>query len=247
MLMLGKGPAKIDSRTLRLASYLPEILPEAPLTCDWLQGSVPWGVMRNDELGNCTCAAVGHGHQVISSNTPDGLMSIPQGIVDDLYQKACGWVPGDPATDQGGIILDVLNYVRKNQFGSHVLFAYAAPDPGNVEHIKQAIFNFGAVDIGLLLPLTAQDQVGRVWDVVVPGTGSQPGSWGGHSVVVSAYDEEGLTCVTWGATQRMTWAFWRTYCDEAFALLFRMWMERNGGNTLINVAKLERDLATLRN
>ena len=46
-----------------------------------------------------------------------------------------------------------------------------------------------------------------------------PGSWGGHAVDVVGYDEGGLTVVTWGALQRLTWAFWDRYCDEAWCVL----------------------------
>ncbi len=52
---------------------------------------------------------------------------------------------------------------------------------------------------------------------------STPGSWGGHAVPVIAYDASGLTCITWGALKRMTWAFWDAYCDEAYACLSRDW------------------------
>ena len=34
-----------------------------------------------------------------------------------------------------------------------------------------------------------------------------------------AYDARGVTCVTWGALQQMTWSFWEAYCEEAYAIL----------------------------
>lgn len=233
---LGKKAARVDERTFKLRDFLDRVTP--PPSSDWFGTQTSFGMMLNDNLGDCTCAAPGHSVQVVSLNTPDGEMTPPDAAILEVYEKACGYVPGDPSTDQGGDIINVLNYIRKNKIGSHVLYAYADPDPLDIDHIKQAIATFGVVDIGLQLPISAQDQVGNVWDVTT-GSDSEPGGWGGHSVVVCAYDEDTVTCITWGALQKMTWAFWLKYCDEAHALLLRMWMERFGGDSTINVAKVE--------
>src|SRR5580658_8869232 len=56
---LGKKAPKIDSRTLRLAKYLTAV-PPPPASCDWTKGVTEWGMMLNDALGDCTCAAIGH-------------------------------------------------------------------------------------------------------------------------------------------------------------------------------------------
>jgi hypothetical protein len=229
-LPLGKGRARRDPRDLQLVHYLPRTA--VPDACSWYGSQTEWGEMLNDTLGDCTCAAVGHAEQVATLNTPDGEVAIPDSLVLSLYENACGYVAGDPSTDQGGVITDVLNYWRKNGLGTHKLWAYASTAPGDIAHVKEAIFTFGTVDIGLQLPVTAQDQVGGVWDVVGnPRTdpNSMPGSWGGHSVVVAEYKANGnLVPITWGAQQEMTPAFWAAYVDESYALLTRAWMERFG-------------------
>jgi hypothetical protein len=246
---LGKRAAKKDARTFRLSEIVSAVTP--PSSCDNSKGITAWGMMLNDTEGDCTCAAVGHGVQVASANSPEGLYGIPDSLVQNLYEKSCGYVPGDPSTDNGGVIIDVLNYVRKNGLGPHVLFGYADPSPGDQNHIKLGIAEFGVVDIGLELPITAQAQIasGQPWDVVgnhLSGN-SAPGSWGGHSVVVIGYDANYVTCITWGQLQRMTWAFWKAYCDEAHALLFRIWCEGRGGAGNANLTKMEAALATLKN
>jgi hypothetical protein len=43
---------------------------------------------------------------------------------------------------------------------------------------------------------------------------------------VVAYDQRGLTVVTWGALQRMTWGFLYAYCDEAYAVLSQDWISQ---------------------
>jgi hypothetical protein len=257
ILKLGKQAPKIDNRTLRLARYL-AALPLPPPSCNWAKGVQSWGMMGNDQLGDCTCAAVGHGIQVTSLNSPEGEITPPDPLILSLYENSCGYVPGDPSTDQGGFIIDVLNYVRKHSLGNEKqhhhrkfkLYAYADPDPGNRTHIMQAVATFGVVDIGLGLPVTAQSQVGSLWDVVGnPQTdpNSQPGSWGGHSVVIAGYTPETLTCITWGTLQEMSWNFWATYVDEAHALLYHAWLEQFGAQFPEALAQLEADLLQVEN
>jgi hypothetical protein len=244
-LKLGKQPAKIDSRTLQLRNYLTPDLPAPPDSISWYGDVTSYGSMLNDQLGDCTCAAVGHAIQVASMNTHVGEVTPPDSAVLALYEQACGYIPGDPSTDQGGIIIDVLNYVRKNLFDTHKLWAYADPDPKDAMHIKQSVALFGIVDMGLQLPISAQGQVGTLWDVVGdPNTdeNSQPGSWGRHSVIVAAYDAEGLTCVTWGALQKMTWKFWDVYTDESHALLLNIWLEKYGVKITSIITAMENDL-----
>jgi hypothetical protein len=204
------------------------------------------------------CAAVGHGDQVVTLNTSEGMKTPADQLILNLYEKACGYVPGDPNTDQGGVILDVLNYVRKHALGhkegsyhkKFPLLAFAAINPSNLVHVKQSIYIFETVDIGINLPITAQSQVGRVWDVVGDPNNdpnSQPGSWGGHSVIVSAYTPTTVTCITWGQLQVMTWRFWNAYVDEAYALLYNARLDAISGQAPQAAQQLQEDLAAVTN
>lgn len=57
---LGKQPARHDPRTLLLASYLDdEVLPPPPARASWSRKVRAWPMMRNDTVGDCTCAAAG--------------------------------------------------------------------------------------------------------------------------------------------------------------------------------------------
>ena len=60
-LKLGKGSARHDPRALLLASYITPDLPSPPTSFD-LTTKMPadWGMMDNDQIGDCTCAAAGH-------------------------------------------------------------------------------------------------------------------------------------------------------------------------------------------
>jgi len=112
-LKLGKLPAKVDTRTLRFAKYA-GALPPPPIACDFSKGVTEWGLMLNNDLGDCVCAMIGHGVQVATLNSEEGQITAPDSIVQSLYENACGYQPSNANSDQGCVIVDVLNYVRQN-------------------------------------------------------------------------------------------------------------------------------------
>ncbi|MGC1581322.1 MAG: hypothetical protein WA766_07555, partial [Candidatus Acidiferrales bacterium] len=102
-LKFGKLAPKYNKKTLNLRKYLlGSPLPTAP-TKLWREYKVPpsgWGMMENDQLGDCTCAAIGHMVMLMTAHT--GTMVTP---TDDevlaVYEAVGNYVPGDPSTDNG--------------------------------------------------------------------------------------------------------------------------------------------------
>jgi hypothetical protein len=258
-LFLGKGPARIDPRTFKLEKFLPLAAP--PASVNWFGSVTSFGEMLNDQLGDCVVAALGHAKQVVTLNTPGGEITPPDIIIEELYEHACGYVPGNPSTDNGCVIVDTLNYVRHNGLGHKqqprhhhrpLLYAYADPNPGDFTHLQQGIATFMVADIGLQLPITAQAQIGGLWDVVGdPSTDpdSMPGSWGLHSIILGAYTQssEIYGGVTWGALQSMTQRFLATYMDECHILLLYEILARLGATSNVNLALLDQELQALNN
>jgi len=237
---LGRREVRHDGRTLQLARYM-KALPPPPPAADWTKGITAWGMMLNDQLGDCTIAGCGHAVQVWTANL-GAEVTLPDATIEQFYQEWDGYNPADPLTDQGGVEIDVLNAWRQGGFAGHILSAYADPQVANLEAVRQAIHLFGGVYIGLSLPLTAQNQ--PVWDFSANTSAeTEPGSWGGHCVFVPKYDEKGFTCVTWGGLQEMTTAFWLEYCDEAHALLSRDWLGAKGSPDGLALEQLQADLA----
>lgn len=225
---LGKGPARHGK--LRLATYLKADLPPAPEAVDWTAGVTSWGVMGNDSHGDCVFAAGAHAIQTwtVNAGLPAQVgveRTMSDAAVLSYYSEWAGYVPGDPATDNGFVIADFLNLWKADAYGGVLLDGFVDPDPANQEHIKQAVTLFGGVDIGLQLPTAWQNM--SIWDVA-EGADGAPGSWGGHSVWVPAYNATGPVCVTWGALKQITWAAWQRYCDEAHAIISPAWMDKNG-------------------
>jgi hypothetical protein len=240
---LGKAVPVHDPRTLLLANYIQPTLPPAPpqyvYAANVSAGS--WGMMGNDKIGDCTCAAAGH---LIMEWTDDsGQMITPSdSAIISAYSAITGYNPLTGANDNGANELSVLNYWRKTGIAGHKIAAFAALEPQNDNHVTQGVYLFGGCYIGLSLPLSAQSQA--VWSVPPGGaTGDgKPGSWGGHAVPVIGYDSEGLTLITWGAIKRMTWSFWNTYCDESYVIISPDFVNTKPAENGFDLAALQQDL-----
>ena len=96
-----------------------------------------------------------------------------------------------------------------------------------------------------LLPVSAQRQT--TW--TVPPGGPQgpgsPGSWGGHAVIVAAYNPRRVTCITWGEIKQMTWSFFSAYCEEAYAVLGPEWCKDGKAPSGFDLQGLQNDLNEL--
>jgi hypothetical protein len=236
---LGKARPRLSAKTLWISKYFTDALPPAPESVDWGKNVDPWGMMRNDEVGDCTCATAGH--LIMDWTTAEGARYVPpDSDILAAYSDITGYDPATGLNDNGAAELDVLNYWRKTGVSGRKISAFAMVNTRNREHVKASVWMFGGLYIGLALPISAQHQ--DVWDVV-PGEDGEVGSWGGHAVPIVGYDADGLTCVTWGSAKRMTWEFFLAYCDEAYAVLSGDWtgIDAKAPNGF-DVSQLQKDL-----
>jgi hypothetical protein len=221
---LGKKAARHDPRTLVYAKYRTATEPPPP-DAHWGRG-LPFAMLGNDQYGDCVEA--GYAHQVQIWGDRSGHPFVPTGQeVLDAYTAITGFNPADPNTDKGTDILTAVGYWKSTGLGGQQITAYAALNPLDQAQMCEAIAWYGGAYIGLQLPLSAQNQVGSEWSVTT-GQDAIAGSWGGHCVPLSGYDQNTLWCVTWGKLQAMTWQFLTTYCDEAFVLLATDWIAASG-------------------
>lgn len=244
---LGKQAPKIDPRTLMLADYITTALPTAPRSFSYADKvGVSWGMMHNDTLGDCTCAAAGHMIMAWTASSKGKASRPTDKAIVKAYCAVSGYDPKTGANDNGAVELDVLNYWRKSGVGGHTIGAFAATTLKNIDHVKAAVYLFGGCYIGLSLPNSAQGQ--DVWDVPAGGpTGAgEKGSWGGHAVCVVGYDEQGLSVITWGALKKMTWAFWNTYCDESYAIISNDFLNNGKTPAGFDIAALQADLKAIK-
>ncbi len=192
---------------------------------DWSRNLIlpALGTLLNTELGCCTCSSKGHDIQLWTA-WGAGPQAVIQGASILAMYKAISGYNGTPATDRGATILSALQYWNHNPIDGHKLDGYAAVEPGNLAAAKAAIWTFGNLDIGLLLPETCLQQ--GVWRYVQSGGAGAPGSAGGHDVNLIAYDDHAqlFTCITWGHLKKLSYQFYQVYCDEAWALASKDWL-----------------------
>ena len=250
-LKLGKHVVRHDPRTLLLASYLTTSLPQPPDSYDVGTKVQSWGMMENDQIGDCTCAAAGHLIMEWTANAKARMVTPADKQIVAAYSAITGYNPATGANDNGAQEIDVLNYWRQTGIAGHKISAYMALEPSNHNHIMDSVYIFGGCYIGVQLPKSAQAQTQnhQPWSVPPGGTTGDgaPGSWGGHAVPVVAYDARYITVVTWGALQQMTWTFWAAYCDEAYAILSNDYLTGRKANPEgVKLEQLQEDLADLK-
>lgn len=240
-------PPEMLRRNLKMASYLPTVLPPVPTgTIDVSEGITSWPMYMNDHLGDCACAAPAHMEMIFSRMTGAEKDPTDQDVLA-LYELQ-GYQPGNPATDQGSSMGNVLSNWRNGQWAASSIYAYCQVDQRSMDHVRLALWLFRGLYIGAGLPVTAQGQ--EVWDVV-PSAPSQnaPYSWGGHAInVVSINEDSTIDFISWGRRMKMTLNFWDTYVDEVYPVVTKDLKE---GSTLqdngFDVEHLEADMAELSN
>jgi hypothetical protein len=211
-------------------------------SADWTKAVKSFPLLANDQVGDCTAAGALHQLQVwLNNNGFDYTPTDAEALA--LYSATSNY----PKEDDGAVETQVLDYWKNTGIAGPFntdRIAYASLAPSNVNEIKLAVQYFGGCYLGIELPLTAQTQ--DVWEVVSATGDGAPGSWGGHCVIVVAYDEHYATVVTWGKLLKASWAFLQAYLGEAYALLSYNWLANSGISPPgLNMAALQAELQSI--
>lgn len=244
---LGKLPATPDRVKLKFASFLNKpVLPTPPASYSHTAlVTSDWGLLGNDQYGDCVWA--GGGHETILWNSEAGktVQFSTENTLSD-YAAVTGFDPNEPWTDAGTNMADAASYRRKTGLldadgNRHTVAAYLAIESGNLDEIKQALYLFGVVGIGIVVTGDQQTQFanGQPWDV----TDAQPE--GGHYVPVVGYDENYFYVITWGKVQPATPAFIQKAMDEGFVYLSDESLENSKNIDGFDDATLKADLSGL--
>lgn len=237
----GKKPVRFDPRVVRMKDALSSVtaLPALP-TGLWmvdknaLNTTITPGLFGNDTYGDCVEVTKGN-LTLLAQYLQQGkqIDITTQDILDAYWAEeaaegdgnACclmnalsgkGW---NNHPDDGLVMLDSMNYwvtngLKCSDGHTYQLYGFASLNPQNIQELQYSIYLLYGAAIGLQLPQSAMDQfnAGEIWDVV---SGSP--IIGGHGVAGCGFDSVGPYCYTWGGTQHMTWDFFTTYVDEAYA------------------------------
>ena len=237
----GKHPPQVDYRTLRFKNYLTPKIAAPPADYNVLTtGVYPklktqdptklFPMDGNDSLGDCTIAALAHAETLYHGLLGTQKIMAKTAVVR-LYMHLTGGV------DSGLNELNVLNYWRQNPVAGDKIINYVSIDPKNHTHVQLGIQLFGGVYLGFQV----QQNCLQEFDNHQPWTPG-PLTQDGHAVYAVAYDQNGVTVLTWGNTQQATWAWWDECVDEAYAILPPE-AQKSGFAPGYNYAQLQTDLS----
>lgn len=241
---LGKTPAVFDSRTLRFSAYLAPHLPPPPASINYGKNVPQWPMYLNNQYGDCTCAAVGHMIECWTA-TAGAEKSPSDADILKFYEHFT-----TPGPENGCNMLDVLKYWRSTGLAGDKILAFAQLEGKNIIEAQDSVSLLGSLYIGLELPdfaVNSSDMLGVPW--VVPPQGpvgdAAPNPQNGHCVPAVAYDQRNLYIVTWGAIKSMSWQFYQTYADEAYAVLSADFLKNGHNPQGLDLAQLKCDLSEI--
>ena len=201
-------------------------------------------MLGNDQVGDCTIAAVLHQGGVMTAEQPGGHERVPttQEAMTQ-YPQICG------RGDQGCYVPEVMNHWRDAgmMIGGKSVKAdgYVSLHLGDDLLHKIALYLFGPLHFGVNLPNDwyQNANAGFVWDV----TSSR--IVGGHSIAIPGYTTDTFRVSTWGQVGHMTLAAFRSpsYIEESYAVLSPDWYDKDGLDEHgVNVQALKDALEAIR-
>jgi len=227
----GKLPKDPSMKFVQLRNFLDaQSLPPANYA-DWTTKIASWPMMDNDNYGDCVMAMQGHAIQVFSEYGT-GTEDIPSdaAILAAYLQQTGG-------ADNGLNIATSLGLFVQNGLCGEELAAYAAVDYTQQNMVMLGVQLFGGIGLGINLPSNWQTAInaGEPWtDTRLP-----PNQMMGHAIWIVKTEVDGPTCVTWGQLQKMSWAWFQKYADEAYVLVSPEWA--NGAPVGVNMTALLAD------
>ncbi len=227
---------------LRLVDYLPRKYSLPPLPVDWLSKAAASTARMylNDTWGDCVIACMYHDVGIWTANE-SGIAAV--GADQEVLNTYRIWNPG--TADNGCVITYVLDYCRDHGISvggvNHKIDGYVSVDWTNWDEVLVALFLFGTLPIGFLIPQAWLNSA--TWDVT-----NSPIA-GGHCVPAAArLTPGGIRIASWGRTYDITQAAFtsRRWLSECYAPLSPDWYARASvAPNLIDAATLRADLATL--
>lgn len=214
----GRKRPTVQATKFKLKDYLGTALPPAP-DCDYAAaaGEALGQMYGNATYGDCVIACMGHLFGVLRENAGDNRSIFSDGEIINEYSKCCGYVPGDPDSDQGCDTQSTLATILQSGFKghrksngekvrmSHRISGWLQVDGTNKEEVRQAQYLFENLVFGIELPDAWIEPFpsasGFTWDVAGP-----PDPENGHCVCGVGSNSTGVGIATWAMVGIMTYA-----------------------------------------
>lgn len=219
---LGKAPARPGAIALKFAMiFNAAALPTPPQTFGRSGLITNWGMLANDQFGDCVLAGGDHESKLLNKLAGRDVSFTDANALAD-YTAITGFSANDPSTDQGTDVQAAAAYRQKTGLvdavgNRHIIDAYMEPKLGDLDEFMLATYLMGVAGLGVQFPSRAEAQfdAGEPWTVVQGDTIE-----GGHYVPVIDRTASGnLVCVTWGKEQEITPDWYRQYADESVVYL----------------------------
>jgi hypothetical protein len=248
MLPLGKRPARPGAVSLRLKKYIDySRLPVPPASFGHDTPISAWGMLANDQWGDCVWAGAAHETMLWRqmAGSPPVVFMDAQVLSD--YSSVTGFAFTD-ATDQGTDLQVAASYRLKTGIVDaagvrHKIEAYIGIDAGDIQGLLASAYLFGAVGVGVVFPDSAMLQFDSKspWNPV-PGSVIE----GGHYIPLVARRNGRCVFVSWGQEQDGTDAWVNQYNDENVAYLSEEVL--SGGKSIegFDLDQLKYDIAVLK-
>jgi hypothetical protein len=247
----GRLARRFDPRVPHMSALLAgKTLPAPPASVNYA-AKMPqdFGMMLNDNLSDCTCAAYYHALQVWSFNAGAGEITAPDTDVEQLYIQACGYKPNVPGGGPGGNEQHVLRFlltkgapVGPTGAQRNKIAAYVEVDRRLTDDVKRTINDCGVAYIGFPVP-TNVTYANRTWDY--DPNAQMTGD--GHAVVLVGYDANAATAISWGRLYTVTWSFISNIVDEIYAIADATWAAKTGKTPAgLTLAQLEEQMQALK-
>jgi hypothetical protein len=223
-LKLGKKPARPDAMMLSFGDFVDRSkIPPIPDTFghDRLIGVGDWGMLGNDQAGDCVLAAQAHAVMLWNQAAGRTVKFTEQSVLAD-YSAVTGYNPADSSTDQGTDMVLGAEYFRTTGMMDdsgkrHKIAVDLSIKPGQIEDLWAAAYLGVAVAVGVNLPASAETQ----FDDRQPWSYDKvhSGILGGHAILLTARAGNLLDFVSWGRRQYASLYWYSRFADEAVAFV----------------------------
>src|SRR5580658_6278069 len=142
---------------LSLSNYLTRKLPAPPAELSYTKPAAAAlaEVYENDTLGDCVIAGMAHVVGVLTGNAGGPPFLYTNQQIIGLYSAIGGYVPGDPATDQGCDEQTALNYWENHGApagSTHKIAGWLSVDGSDPTEVRTALWLFENLYFGMELP-----------------------------------------------------------------------------------------------
>ena len=248
LLRRGMLPWQPDAVKLRMSTYLVSAsLPAVPATFGHVHSPAPsggWGMLGNDQAGDCVLAGAAHEAMVWEWATRKPLPRFTSANVLGQYYTLAGgkdagldpigvakWRCSNGLVDADGIV--------------HQVKAFGSISVSDIAELEQAVYLFGACGVAGALPDSAEQQFANrePWNDL----GSAPNPKNGHYFpCVGKNSQDNYMVVTWGRLQAMTPQYFLRYAVGGLCYMSLEYLTATGKSPeLFDEAQLDTDLAAL--